>query len=151
KAGKAVEMSDDDKPSADPTGREENPNTPHVGMDTETTEVHTGAPPPRPTGYPTQEGLRPITLPQNMPEVALDLRSAFDHTDAGATLRARYGITGQWQIGLVYDVGGVFKDTAMADAKLNTGKAASLEGSYLVTDWVAVHVRLPIYMQPFAM
>jgi hypothetical protein len=151
-AGAAVEMTDDDKPSADPTGTRENPNAPKVGGDDENTEVRTGAPPPRRTGYPIEEVLRPITLPANTSEVALDLRTVFEHADAEAELRARYGITRQVQIGLLYDIGGVFADTAaMTSTKFNTGKAAGLEGSYLVTDWAAVHVRVPVYMQPFAM
>ena len=152
-AGAAVEMTDDDKPSDDPTGTKENPNAPHaIGDDDAPVGVRTGAPPPRPTGYPIQEVLRPITLPQNTSEVALDLRSAFDHADAEGVLRARYGITRQVQIGLVYDIGGVFSDAApMPTNKFNTGKAAGVEGSYLLADWVAIHVRVPLYMQPFAM
>ncbi len=152
-AGAAVEMTDDNTPSNDPTGTKENPNAPHtVGDDEAPVGVTSGAPPPRPTGYPIQEVLRPITLPQNMSEVALDFRTAFDHADAEGVLRARYGITRQIQAGVVYDIGGVFSDAApMPTNKFNTGKAAGVEGSYLLTDWVAIHARVPFYMQPFAM
>jgi hypothetical protein len=151
-AGAAVEMTDDDKPSDDPTGTKENPNAPHVGDDDAPIGVNTTAPPPRPTGYPIQEVLRPITLPQSTSEVAIDLRTAFDHADAEGVLRARYGITRQIQAGLIYDIGGVFSDAAPVPSnKFNTGKAAGVEGSYLLTDWVAIHVRVPFYMQPFAM
>ncbi|HTJ44488.1 MAG TPA: hypothetical protein VL463_20430 [Kofleriaceae bacterium] len=151
-AGAAVEMTDDDKPSDDPSGTKENPSAPHVGDDDAPVGVGTSAPPPRMTGYPIEEVLRPITLPQNTSEVALDLRTAVDHADAEAVLRARYGITRQWQIGLVYNIGGVFSDAQpMPKNKFNTGKVAALEGAYLLTDWAAVKVRVPIYMQPFAM
>jgi hypothetical protein len=151
-AGAAVEMTDDNTPSNDPTGTKENPNAPHTGDDDAPPTVVGTAPAPRVTGYPVQEVLRPITLPQGMSEVALDLRTAFDHADFEGILRARYGITRQVQIGVLYDIGGVYSDAApMPTNKLSTGKAAAIDGQYLLTDWVALHLRVPFYMQPFAM
>ena len=74
----------------------------------------------KPTGYPIEEALRPITLPQNMAEVSIAsaLRSS-PFADADA-LRARYGITPQVQLGLTYVFGGIYDDPT-TDEK--TGKA----------------------------
>jgi hypothetical protein len=151
--GTEVEMGEDDSaPSDDPTGTKENPNAPVVAGDTAVRKTP-NASAAKPAGYPIEEVLRPITLPQATSEVRIDLRSTFSPGDGGAVLRARYGITRQAQVGLDYVIGGVFKEiSASPDAKtkFNTGKAIGVEGAYLVTDWMAVHLRVPMYMQPFA-
>lgn len=148
-AGAEVQLTDDDAPSGDPTGTKENPDAPRLGDEAPTDP--TGAPAPRATSYPIEEVKRPLTLPTNTSEISLGLGTAVDHTDAEATLRARYGITKQAQIGLAYNIGGVFADTATPPkTKFNTGKAVAIEATFLVEDWVAARLRVPMYMQPFA-
>jgi len=152
--GTDVEMGDDDSaPSDDPTGTKENPNAPVVAGDTPAVHKEGPAGPAKPAGYPIEEVLRPLTLPGGTSEVRLDLRSTFSPGDGGAVLRARYGITSEAQVGLDYVIGGVFKEISSspdAKTKFNTGKAIGVEGAYQVTHWMAVHLRVPMYMQPFA-
>ncbi len=149
--GQEVEL-EDDPPPDDMEGTSENPDAPRlVGGE----EVPTGpqAPAVKRTGYPLEELLRPLTLPAVMTEVGLDLRSTFGNFDAEIGLRARYGITRQWQLGLRYLIGGLYDDPASVgdDAvKFNTGKAVGLDVTYLVFDWLAGHVTIPVYVDPLA-
>jgi hypothetical protein len=147
-AGTEVELGDDDAPSGDPTGTKENPDAPKMGD--ETPADPTGAPAPRSTSYPIEETQRPLTLPTNTSEVSLGVSTTVEHADAEATLRLRYGITKQAQVGLLYNIGGVFPDASVPPkTKFNTGKALGVEGTFLITDWVAARLRVPMYMQPF--
>jgi len=150
--GKEVEM-EEDAPPADIEGTSENPDAPKLpGEETQTVAVV--APPPVRTGYPIEEVLRPITLPAVTSEVGLDVGSTFDPVNLEMGLRARYGITRQWQVGLRYLIGGVYDDDVMDasdSAAFNTGKAFGVDVTYLVFDWLAGHVTLPFYVDPFAM
>ncbi|MCE9571569.1 MAG: hypothetical protein K8W52_00285 [Deltaproteobacteria bacterium] len=148
-AGTEVQLSDDDAPSGDPTGTKENPDAPRTGD--ETPSDPTGAPAPRSTSYPIEEVKRPLTLPTNTSEISLGLSTKVDRADAEGALRARYGITKQAQVGLAYNIGGVFADgSTPPKTKFNTGKTIAVEGTFLVEDWLAARIRVPMYMQPFA-
>lgn len=149
--GQEVEL-EEDPPPEDMEGVAENPDAPRrVGDE----EAVTGgvAPPPKRTGYPIEDVLRPITLPAVTSEVALDVRSTFDPVDLETALRARYGITRQVQVGLRYLIGGYYDDDPIMDDKaaFNTGKAFGVDVTYLVYDWLGAHVTLPFYVDPFAM
>jgi hypothetical protein len=150
--GQEVEPAEDDTPPEDIEGTSENPGAPRLpGEENQTVVVV--APPVVRTGYPIEEVLRPITLPAVTSEVGLDAHTRFDPFDLELGLRARYGITRQWQIGLRYLIGGVYDDpTSMDEATaFNTGKAFGIDVTYLVFDWLAAHVTLPMYVDPFAM
>ncbi len=143
--GKEVEM--EEEPAVDPSGVEENPTDPITGEPVE----EPGAPPPvraRRSGYPAQEVLRPITLPALTSEVGLDLRTLVGDFSVDFNLRGRFGITRQWQIGLGYNVGGLYDDGAKF--RFNTGKAVELEVTYLVQDWIGARLAVPMYMDPFS-
>jgi hypothetical protein len=128
-------------------GVDENPGAPRpVGEDE---QLAPAAPPPRRIGYPIEEVLRPITLPAATFEIGADLRANIDPV-IGATLRARYGITRQAQIGLRYGVGAAFDPDGEEGMTFKTGKAISIDASYLVFDWIAAQVSVPIYLDPFA-
>jgi hypothetical protein len=150
--GKEVEL-EEDAPPDDIEGTAENPDAPKLpGDDAPVVEV--AAPPPVRTGYPIEDVLRPLTLPAVTSEVSFDARSTFSDFDLELGLRAKYGITRQWQIGLRYLIGGLYDDPtdAMEDsAKFNTGKAFGIDVTYLVFDWLAAHVTVPVYVDPFAM
>jgi hypothetical protein len=130
-------------------GVDENPGAPRPVGEEETAEP--AAPPPRRIGYPIEEVLRPITLPAVTSEVGIDVRANID-PNIGATLRARYGITRQIQAGLRYGIGAAFDpDGDGGDGvSFKTGKAISVDVSYLVFDWLAAQVSVPIYLDPFA-
>lgn len=150
--GTEVEL-EEDPPPEDMEGIAENPDAPRLPGD-EPTPADPAAPPPAVTGYPIEEVLRPITLPAVTSEVALDVGSRFDPIDLEIGVRARYGITRQWQIGLRYLIGGLYDDEpGVGDdaAKFNTGKAFGLDVTYLVFDWLGARVNLPFYVDPFAM
>jgi hypothetical protein len=120
--GKEVEM--EEEPAVDPSGVEENPTDPITGEPVE----EPGAPPPvraRRSGYPAQEVLRPITLPALTSEVGLDLRTLVGDFSVDFNLRGRFGITRQWQIGLGYNVGGLYDDGAKF--RFNTGTSRLLK------------------------
>jgi hypothetical protein len=150
--GKTVDLPEDDTTVADPSGMQENPDAP-PGTTTGIAVVAPPPPPEAPKGFPIEDALRPITLPALMSEAGLDFRNNIDPYDGNATLRGRFGITRQWQIGLEYTVGGFFDDldTAEDKVKFNTGKSLGLDVTYLVRSWLGVRVALPFYMDPFAM
>jgi hypothetical protein len=149
--GSAVQMTEDPPPS-DMTGTAENPDAPRSMMDAETPVVTTVAPPPRPPGYPIEQTLRPIALPQNLSEVSLMPHAVVSPYAGSTALRARYGITSKVQLGLTYLVGAIFDDPATPESKqaFHPGKAVGLDVTYLIEDWIGVQVGVPMYISPFA-
>lgn len=152
-AGSAVQMSEDPPPPKDMNGTDENPTAPKTAPDPD-------APPPAPveapkpirTGYPTEEVLRPITLPRNLSEVSIDPHAQVSPYAGATALRARYGITNKLQIRLTYMIAGIFDDPATVEQKqgIHAGKAIGLDATYLIQDWIGVTVGVPIYINPFA-
>lgn len=150
----------DEGPPGDMNGTDENPDAPKTpGDDNKVVAVAPKA--SLRVGYPTEEVLRPITLPQNMSEVAIgphfefsdDSRQGYAGADA---LRARYGITRQVQLGLTYVFAGIYHDPSKAtstmtgDIGLDSGKAVGLDLTVLLQNWIAVRVGVPIYVSPVA-
>jgi len=151
--GKQVDLPEDDTPSADPSGVEENPDAPRGGVGIDVTATPPPPPPDRGRkGYPIEETLRPITLPALMSEAGFDLRNNIKPYDGNTTLRGRFGITRQWQIGLEYTVGGFFNDIGGQDkGKFNTGKSIGLDVTYGLFSFLGIRAALPFYLSPFAM
>ena len=134
-------------------GVDENPGAPKA----ETIEqpwvapVVTAGGTPKRAGYPIEEVLRPLTLPAVTAEVAIDLRST-TFPVFGGTLRARYGITNEAQIGLRYGLGAAFDPDGDGPdgTEFKTGKAIAVDLAYQVQPWVAAELSVPIYVDPFA-
>lgn len=147
--GDETELDEDPTPVGDDSGTEENPDAPRIG---EQTPDAPRPPAPRATGYPVNEILRPITLPDFTSEIALGVNLYPSPLDLEVGLRARYGITRQAQIGVRYGVGGLYDDGKKMDPKVswNTGKAVAIDFSYLVTNWIAPRIGVPMYVDPFA-
>ena len=140
----------EDAPPADMNGTDENPDAPRLG---DAANVHTTASAPKqPAGYPVEEVLRPITLPQNMSEASFDPHAEVSPYRGAAALRARYGVTDKIQLGLTYMLGGVYEDpAAMNGTSFHSGKAFGLDVTVMLQKWIGVRVGLPFYVQPFAM
>ena len=142
----------DEGPPPDMEGKEENPNAPKLPG--EETKVEVKAPEKKRTsGYPMEEVLRPITLPANMAEVAIGPRLQVDIDGVGYagsdTLRARYGITRQVQLGLNYVLAGIYDDPKTASSNkvgFHPGKAIELQVTYLVKDFVGVRLGVPVWI-----
>ena len=134
-------------PPSDMEGTSENPSAP-VDYDAPRPDLVPVAP-PRPAGYPVEEVLRPLTLPRFMTEVALDARFNISPFINGQTLRARFGVTSQVQVGLLYNIGGIYDD-GPRDTAFNTGKAVAIAGTYKIREWVAAQLVVPMYLEPFA-
>ena len=152
-AGSAVQMEEDNTPPADMNGTDENPDAPKVGDQTPAVKATVAA--PKRVGYPIEEVLRPITLPENMSEVSIDPHGWFSAPSSAAfstALRARYGITSQIQLGLTYLIGGLYDDpaTGMKDYGVHPGKAVGLDVTYMLKSWVGVRVGVPFYVNPVA-
>ncbi|HEY4241505.1 MAG TPA: hypothetical protein VGM88_16905 [Kofleriaceae bacterium] len=154
-SGSAVQMTEDPPPSDDSmNGTNENPDAPK-GLSADDNGVK---PPPvapvavRAPGYPIEEALRPITLPQNMSEISIDPHTTVSPADGTVTLRARYGITRQVQIGLRYVLAGLYDDpnTISTNTGFHTGKTVGLDVTYLIQDWIGVSVGVPFYLDPVA-
>lgn len=143
-AGSEVELGEDP-----PTiGADEDEDAPKIGGDAGTTPV---APKTRTVAYPITEVLRPLTLPDFTSEIRLEaLFYPLSPIDAEFGLRARYGITRQLQIGVGYGIGGFYDDGKRDKVRFNTGKAVALDVSYLVADWIAPRLSIPMYVDPFA-
>jgi len=149
--GSAVQMTEDPPPS-DMSGVNENPDAPKSAVDGENPAIATTAPPVKRTGYPIEVAARPITLPQNLSEVALAPHMVISPFASATTLRARYGITSKIQLGLTYMLGGIFDDPATAESKqaFHPGKAVGLDVTVMLQDWIGVQVGLPVYISPLA-
>jgi hypothetical protein len=148
-SGSAVDMPED-APPADMNGTDENPDAPRDITKPAVTAV---APTPkRPSGYPTEEALRPITLPQNMSEVSISPHANVSPYFGSDALRARYGITSRIQLGLTYVLGGIYHDPSTANMKLgfHPGKAVGVDVTVLLQNWIAVRVGVPVYVDPVA-
>ena len=136
-------------------GVNENPNAPKVPVDPDAPKAVVVV--KRPVGYPIEEALRPITLPKYMSEVSLGISEVLNPSDTNATLRGRFGITNQWQLGITYNVGGLFDNGCGTSTgctnkiTFNTGKSFGVDLTYLITDWVGVSATVPVYVDPFAM
>lgn len=150
-AGSAVQMTEDPPPT-DPSGTAENPDAPHAAADPDAPVVVAPVVVVRSPGYPIEEAVRPITLPQNLSEISLVPHAVVSPFASSVALRARYGITSKIQIGLTYLLGGVFRDPNAADADqaLHTGKAVGLDATVMLQDWIGVSVGVPIYISPLA-
>ncbi len=147
--GSAVEMVED--PPADMEGTSEDPDAPKTGDGS--AAVMVDVPEKQKTsGYPIEEVFRPITLPANMSEISLGAIVPVDPFIPTATLRARYGITRQVQLGLTYVLAGVYDDpgTAQAKTSVHPGKAVGLDVTVLVQDWIGIRVGVPVYIDPVA-
>jgi hypothetical protein len=148
--GEEVQMSEDAPPS-DLEGRDENPDAPKIlGVEP---PPPTGKPAaPRPTGYPIEEPLRPITLPKNMVEISTGPRVLVSPFQSAMALRARYGLTEKVQLGLTYMLAGVYDELgAPKKWAFHPGKAVGVEVTVLLKEWVGVRVGVPMYIDPFAM
>ncbi len=141
----------EEPPPKDMNGVDENPDQAKTVGTPDTTVV---VPPPttRPSGYPVEEALRPITLPQNMSELSISPHVQFSPVLSSDALRARYGITRQVQLGLTYVFAGIYNDPLTTDHKLGLhgGKAVGLDVTVLLANWIGVKVGVPVYVQPLA-
>lgn len=151
-AGSAVEMTED-APPEDMEGRTEDPGAPRLIGEAEPTAV-TPEKQVR-TGYPVEEALRPITLPQNMSEVLVETHGQVSPFAAQGSLRARYGITSKIQLGLTYVFAGAYGDEdfvpgSTEGTKVHAGKAVGLDVTVLLQDWLGVRVGVPLYVDPVA-
>ena len=148
--GSAVQPIEDAPPS-DMEGRDENPDAPR-GTGDETTGVVATPKAMKPAGYPLEQSQRPITLPANMAELSIGPHFQASPYAGADALRARYGITKQIQLGLTYVMGGVYDDpvSSKKEYKFHVGKAAGLDVTVLLTNWLAVRGGIPVYFDPFA-
>jgi hypothetical protein len=150
-SGEAVQMTED-PPPADIEGRDENPDAPRGPGGEQKPAIMKPAPAKR-QGYPIEEAMRPITLPQNTSEVGIGPHAQLSPYAGADALRARYGITSQVQIGLTYVLGGIFDDPATANTTkigFHTGKAVGLDVTVLLKSWVGVRLGVPVYIDPVA-
>ena len=139
----------EDAPPADMEGRDENPDAP---KGTEEVVAPTAAVVVKAAGYPIEETQRPITLPAAMAEVSIAPHFVVQPFSESDALRARYGITKQVQLGLTYVYGGVYDDptTVKKTYGFHVGKAAGLDVTVLLTNWLGVKVGVPVYFDPVA-
>lgn len=147
-AGGEAELDEDPTPTGDVDQGEEDPDAPRLlGVDP---NPGPKAPAAKRTGYPIEEVLRPLTLPDFTSEIGLGASLYPSPLDLELGLSARYGITRQAQIGVRYAIGGLYDDGKKDKVSWNTGKAVEINFSFLVTDWVAPRVAIPMYVDPFA-
>ncbi len=149
--GDEVELSDegiadesDDLDFSSDTGADENPGDPNSAFsagDDDKPKVKAAKPS---TGYPTEAIYRPLNLPGGMVQVGLEIPVAFDPFAVSGTLSGNYGITREIEVGLQYSPGRYADD-------FSVGRAVSLEAQYLVTDFVAAEISIPMYLDPFAL
>lgn len=140
----------EDAPPADMEGRDENPDAPRgTGAEVAVTATPTVM---KSAGYPIEDTQRPITLPQSMAEVSISPHFVVQPFSESDAIRARYGITKQVQLGLTYVYGGVYDDPASVKKTygFHVGKAAGIDVTVLLTNWLGVKVGVPVYFDPVA-
>src|SRR6202012_1940444 len=106
--------------------------------------------------YPIELAQRPIKLAENLTEIGISPHfqvSPFAESDA---IHARYGITDQWQVGVTYVYGGVWKNSLVDSSLSNSygfhsGKAFGFDVTYLIENWIGVTAGIPFYVSPFAL
>jgi hypothetical protein len=143
----------DDAPPKDLNGVDEDPTAPKPIVDVEAPRPPVAPPVQRPPGvYPIEEVLRPLTLAQNLIEVAIDTHAVVSPFADTTALRARYGITSKVQLGLTYVLGGLYDDPSTVEQKqaLHLGKAVGVDVTVMIEDWLAVKVGVPVYVSPLA-
>jgi hypothetical protein len=143
----------EDPPPRDVTGTEENPEAPHTVADPDAGVVAVAPASVRePSRYPLEAAARPITLPQNMSEVALMPHAVASPFAATTVLRARYAVTSQVQLGLTYVIGGIFREpgSTRSGQAFHPGKAVGLDATVLLQPWIGVSLGMPIYINPLA-
>src|SRR5450432_6018 len=129
-AGSAVQPIED-TPPADMNGTTENPDNPHA-MTNQPEKTDVVAPVAKPTGYPTQLVLRPITLTRNLTEISIAPHMQFSPFLSSDALHVRYGITSKVQIGLTYLFAGIYNRQLVTPADsskigLHSGKAFGVD------------------------
>jgi hypothetical protein len=152
-SGSAAAPPVEEGPPPDMEGKDENPGAPKIpGQEEKKPDKIPEKKDEKQTGYPTQEVLRPITLPANMAEVSIGPHASVSFDDgvgyAGSdSLRARYGITRQIQLGLTYTFAGIYHDpNSGGDLKFKSGKALGLDATYLLTDFIGVKLGVPVWI-----
>jgi hypothetical protein len=114
--------------------------------------------------YPVAVIHRPMTLPANTAEIAIDAPVYFggpvDNDETGAidigaratqVLHAAYGVTQDIQVGVSYGFGSERLSPPEGAKGFEAGKAFSVDGGYTVLpEHLAVTVSLPFYADPFA-
>ena len=144
----------EDPPPSDMAGTSENPDAPHSMLDSDSAPaIAVVAAPVRPPGYPVEEALRPIVLPQNLSEVSVVPHMQVSPYAATTAVRVRYGITPKVQLGLTYLIAAIFDDPSTVESRqgFHSGKAVGLDVTVMLQDWIGVQVGLPMYISPFAM
>lgn len=150
-AGDEVELSDegiadesDDLDFSSDTGADENPGDPNSTFSATDDDKPKVKASKAESGYPTRSIDRPLNLPGGMVQVALEIPVAVDPFAVAGTLTGSYGITRDVEIGLQYSPG------RYAD-EFSVGRAVAIEAQYLVTDFIAAELSIPLYLDPFAM
>lgn len=141
------------EPPPDMQGTSETPEDPAL---TGAVEAPVAVPQPaKRTGYPTEEVLRPLTLPVRMTELSIAPHfqvSPFTGSDA---VHVRHGITSDVQVGLTYLYAGVYDRSSVDPGRSSSvafhgGKAFGLDLTVRLQDWLAVKAGVPMYVGPFA-
>ncbi|MBL4634865.1 MAG: hypothetical protein JKY56_13415 [Kofleriaceae bacterium] len=149
-AAPAEETADDDEfdfsddGSGELLGSDENPDVPAYGFADRSAPKEDAIKSTGPSGYPLRAIDRPINLPGGMSEVTLTSDVNVDPFAVGGLLRGAYGITKEAQLSLNYGLG------AFSDSNFSTGKAVALEGQYLIKNFLAVQIAVPVYLDPLA-
>tara|TARA_R110002096_G_scaffold77896_7_gene183300 strand:+ start:35090 stop:36091 length:1002 start_codon:yes stop_codon:yes gene_type:complete len=149
-AGDEVELSDegiadesDDLDFSSDTGGEENPGDPNATFTSDDDKPKVKAAKAA-TGYPTRSIDRPLNLPGGMVQIGLEVPVSVDPFAVSGTLTGSYGITREVEVGLQYSPGRYGDEFAV-------GRAVALQAQYLVTDFVAAELSIPMYLDPFAL
>lgn len=141
------------EPPPDMQGTAETPEEPHL---TGTEPVPVVTPKAvKPNGYPTEEVLRPITLPARMSEVSIAPHAQVSPFTGSDAIRARHGITSNIQIGLTYLYLGIYDRNSVDPGEsskvgVHSGKAFGFDVTVRLQDWLAVKAGVPMYGGPFA-
>ncbi len=145
--GDEVELDDTPMPTADlesPAGADENPDAPRDYNQARVTATPATPMVKQPRQYPLALAQRPITLWAGMSELEVTAPVLVDPFAASVTLEADYGITDRAQLGLRYNPGTLTEDDFV------TGKAVAVDGLYLLTDFLAAQLSVPLYLDPLA-
>jgi len=152
-SGSAAPPAPPPEPPPDMQGTSETPEDPKIiGLEASPEPIPQAA---KPTGYPTEEALRPLTLPTNLFEISIAPHLQVSPLAGSDALRARYGITSNIQLGLTYLYAGLYDQQQLdpgvsSKYELHGGKAFGIDATVRIREWIAVKAGVPMYVNPFA-
>ncbi len=143
-----IEAKDSDESTGqnEPLGAGENPDAPQtIGAPEEIQPPEAVPTALLPKVYPIEQVHRPLTLPQAVTEIRIDVPLVLSPFSADFVINANYAVTDDWEAVLRYNAGAFF------DSSYTAGKTLAIGARRAITHYVAAEASLSTFLDPFAL